>query len=85
MKGELKSFEELMESTDPIRNATGKEAEMRAEVFLNGYRMVEEDIRKQINNISFQLNRKFVKGCGVREIMESYNEMIGRLQDDFIF
>ena len=85
MKGELKSFEELMESTDPIRNATGKEAEIRAEVFLNGYRAAEELNRKQINNISFQLNRKFVKGCGVREIMESYNEMIGRLQDDFIF
>jgi len=85
MKGNLKSFEELIESTDPIRNATGKEAEMRAEVFLNGYRMVEESNRKQINDISFQLNRKFAKGCQARELIESYNEMIGKFLDDFIF
>ena len=85
MKGNLKSFEELMESTDPIRNATGKEAEMRAEVFLNGYRMVEEDHRKRINDISFRLNRKFVKGCQARELIETYNELIGQFQDDLIF
>ena len=89
---ELRSFKELMEGIDEGprdlpegKVITDEECEVRAQVFLNGYRMVEESIRKQINNISFQLNRKFVKGCYAKELIETYNEMIGRLQDDFIF
>ena len=62
-----------------------EEVDIRAQVFLNGYRLVEESTRKKINNISFQLNRKFAKGCQARELIESYNEMIGQFQDDFIF
>ena len=85
MKGNLKSFEELIESTDPIRNATGKEAEMRAEVFLNGYRLAEEPFRQKLNNLSFQLNRKILAGCQGKELLQFYNERVGAVLDDFIF
>ena len=85
MKGKLKSFNELVEGIDKFADVTDEEAEMRAEVFLNGYRMVEEDHRKKINDISFRLNRKFMKGCQARELIETYNELIGQFQDDSIF
>jgi len=62
-----------------------EEVDIRAQVFLNGYRVVEESTRKKINDISFQLNQKFAKGCQAGELIESYNEMIGQFQDDFIF
>ena len=67
------------------KEITDEEVTVRANIFLNGYRVVEKAHRKIINDISFQLNRKFAKGCQARELIESYNVLIGRFQDDFIF
>ena len=101
MKGKLrkKSFNELMggigykepqdipeEKEFPdYPEVSDEEVDIRAQVFLNGYRVVEESTRKKINDISFQLNQKFVKGCQAKELIQLYNESVGSFLDDFIF
>ena len=62
-----------------------EEVEIRVKVLLRGWKDVERKHRKAINGISFELNRKFAKGCQARELIESYNKMIGQFQDAFIF
>jgi len=64
---------------------TDEEAEKRAEAFLNGYKSAEQCSRKEINNISFQLNNKFVKGGQAKELLRLYNERIGGFLDDLIY
>jgi len=61
------------------------EVDERAKAFLNGWRLAEETYRKLINNISFQLNRKFAEGYQAKELTRFYNESIGKLLDDFMF
>lgn len=88
MKKGLKSFEELMVDVKELEvepPCTDEEAEKRAEVFLNGYRIAENYCRKHINNISFQLNNKFAKGGQAKELIRLYNERIGGFLDDLIY
>lgn len=90
-----KSFEELMvglevDIDEPRdlpegKEITNEEVDIRAQVYLNGYEQAERGIRKGINNISFQLNRKFVKGCQAGELLQFYNERIGGFLDDLIY
>ena len=82
MKVIKRSFNELMKD---IKEPTDKEVTARAQAFLNGYRVVEKSNRERINNISFQLNRKYAKGCQAGELIRSYNEKIGIFLDDFVF
>lgn len=85
----MKSFEELMVGIDDPGEVeeicTEKEAEKRAEVFLNGYRVAEQRSRRLINDISFRLNNKLAKGCQAKQLIKLYNQSVGRLLDDFIY
>ena len=85
----MKKFEELMaEVKQPgeVEEAcSDEEAEKRAEVFLNGYKAAERYSRRKINNISFQLNRKFKEGCQAGELLNFYNKRIGGFLDDLIY
>jgi len=89
MKGRIKSFKELMAGVeDPGEveiTCTDEEAEIRAQVFLNGYEAAEQCSRRLINNISFQLNKKALEGCQAKDLIQFYNERIGGLLDDFIY
>ena len=65
-------------------DCSDEEAEIRAQVFLNGYKMAENLHKKSINNISFQLNRRFKEGGQAGELIQLYNERIGCFLDDLI-
>ena len=82
----MKSFEDLLKDLgEGDEEVTDEEVEIRAEVFLNAYRAAENWHRKQLNNLSFQLNKRFLAGCGARELLWFYNEKIGGILDDFIY
>jgi len=89
----MKTFEELIseigrdESEDlpDYPDVSDEEVDIRAQVFLNGWEEAEKVYKKLINNISFQLNKKFAGDCQAKELIRFYNESVGRLLDDFIF
>jgi len=66
-------------------DVSDEEVEIRAKVFLRAFKETERLHRKRINNISFQLNKKALEGCQVKELIQLYNEEIGGFLDDFIF
>ena len=80
----MKNFEELISEIDYLEE-TNEEVEIKAEVFLNGYRLAEDCQRKLINNLSFQLNKRFLQGCQAKELIWFYNEKVGGILDDFIY
>jgi len=80
----MKNFEELISEID-YPEETNEEVEIKAEVFLNGYRTAEDWQRKLINNLSFQMNKRFLQGCQAKELIWFYNEKIGGILDDFIY
>lgn len=90
MKRKLRSFEELLNDLETDLDLDGVEIsdyeiEMRAQSLLNGYKMAENILRKKLNKLSFQLNKKLAEGYRAKELIQFYNESIGRLLDDFIF
>lgn len=93
MKGELKSFEELMSGigdNEPkdlpdYPDISNEEVDIRAQIFLNGWQEAEKVYRKLINNISFRLNIKLAEGCQSKELIQFYNQKIGGFLDDFVF
>ena len=78
---EIFRAEDLPEQPD----ISDEEVEIRAKVFLRAFKQTEKLHRERINNISFQLNKKALEGCQVKELIQLYNETIGRFLDDFIF
>lgn len=80
----MKSFEELISEID-YPEETNEEVGIRAEVFLNAYQAAENWHRKQLNNLSFQLNKRFLQGCQAKELIWFYNEKVGGILDDFIY
>lgn len=87
----LESQEEIRtESLEPVETdlngvkISEYEVGERIGAFLNGVRLTENRVRKAINNISFQLNRKMLKGCQTEELIQFYNKRIGGFLDDFI-
>lgn len=89
MSRRLKSFEELIsnleEGDEEEDEITNEEIDIRAEVFLNAFKLAGNLQKERINNLSFQLNGKFVEGCQAPELIQFYNEEVGRFLDDFIF
>lgn len=87
----MKTFEELIkdsEFTDVDLNdvpISGYEIEQRLKALLNGYRLAENLHRKELNKLSFQLNRKMLEGCQGKKLIQFYNRKIGGFLDDFIF
>ena len=87
----MKNFEELIndsEFKDLDLNGveiSDYEIEMRAQSLLNGYRLAENGYRKELNKLSFQLNRKILEGCQGKELIRFYNKRVGSVLDDFIF
>jgi len=91
----MKTFEELIEELevdiDELKDLpegkkiSNEEVDIRVGTFLNGYRIAENSAREQFNNISFQLNRKILKGCQGKKLIRFYNERVGSVLDDFIF
>ena len=87
----MKSFEELLndlESKDLDLNGveiSEYEIGERVQSLLNGYRLAENIHRKELNKLSFKLNRKVLEGCQAKELIQFYNENVGRLLDDNIF
>lgn len=66
-------------------DVSDEEVDIRLQIFLNGVRVVEKSHRKRINNLSFKLNKKILEGCQAKELIQSYNEGVRRLLDDFVF
>ena len=87
----MKTFEELIkdsEFTDVDLNGvpiSGYEIGERLKASLNGYRLAENIYRKELNKLSFQLNRKILEGCQGKELIRFYNKRVGSVLDDFIF
>lgn len=89
----MKTFEELIsgigcnepEDLFDYPDISDEEVDIRAQVFLNGWREAEKVYRKLINNLSFQLNKKLVEGYQSEDLIEFYNERVGAILDDFIF
>lgn len=87
----MKSFVELLddlESSEIDLNGveiSDYEIGERAQCWLNGYQMAENIHRKEINKLSFQLNRKIVEGCQGEDLIRFYNKRAGVILDDFIF
>ena len=90
-KTAMKSFEELvndLEFTETDLNGveiSDYEIEEREKSLLNGYRIAENIHRKELNKLSFQLNRKILEGCRGKELIRFYNKRVGSVLDDFIF
>ena len=87
----IKSFEELLSDSGLIDldlngvEISDYEIGERVQSLLNGYRLAENIHKKGLNKLSFQLNRKILEDCQAKELIQFYNESIGRLLDDFIF
>jgi len=87
----MKSFEELLSDsglTDLDLNGveiSDYEIGERVQSLLNGYRIAENIHRKELNKLSFQLNRKILEGCQGKELIRFYDERVGSILDDFIF
>ena len=86
-----RNFEELMQGIDERpkdlpegKEITDEEVTVRVDVFLNGWGMAEKTYRKLFNNLSFQVNKKALEGCQVKELIEFYNERVGRILDAFV-
>ena len=75
----IKNPEEVEEA------CSDEEVDIRVEVFLNGYKAAEDSSRRLINDISFRLNNKFVKGGQAKELIQLYNNLIGGFLDDLIY
>ena len=93
-KGELrrKNFEDLMKGIDEGprdlpegKEITDEEVTIRAGAFLSGFRLVEQTMRGRLNNLSFQVNKKALAGCQVKELIQFYNERVGAVLDAFVF
>jgi len=80
----MKTFEELISEID-YPEETNEEVGIRVEVFLNAYQAAENWHRKQLNNLSFQLNKLFISGASTGELIRIYNEGAGGILDDFIY
>lgn len=87
----MKTFEELLSDSgltdldlDGVEISDYEIGE-RIQCFLNGYQLAENIHKRLINNISFQLNIKFVKGYQIKELIQFYNEQIGGFLDDLIY
>ena len=87
----MKTFEELLDDSKLIDldlngvEISGYEIGEREQSLLNGYRLAEDLHRKELNKLSFQLNRKMLEGCQDKELVRFYNERVGIILDDFIF
>lgn len=84
----MKSFEELISGIDfepDYPDISDEEVEIRLQVFFNGWQVAENIHRKLINNLSFQVNKKALEGCQVKDLIEFYNERVGAILNDFIF
>ena len=85
--GKVSQEKEITEESElpDYPDISDEEVDTRVEIFLRGHKDVERLHREKINNISFQLNRKVAEGCQAKELIQFYNESIGRFLDDFIF
>lgn len=87
----MKSFEELIDDLESTGlDLNGKEISEyevgeRVQCFINGYEIAEKTHRNRLNRISFQLNRKILKGCQGKDLLQLYNDLIGGFLDDFIY
>jgi len=87
----MKSFEELLSDLEfretDLNGVEISDYEMgeRAQSLLNGYQMAENIHRKELNKLSFQLNKKILEGCQSKELIRFYNKRVGNILDDFIF
>lgn len=87
----MKTFEELLNDSKLIDldlngvEISGYEIGERVQSLLNGYQIAENIHRKDLNKLSFQLNRKMLEGCRSKELIRFYNERVGSILDDFIF
>ena len=87
----MKSIEELLNDLEGVEvdlngvEISDYEIGERLQSFFNGCRKVENIHRKELNKLSFQLNRKALEGCQGKELIRFYNERVGSILDDFIF
>ena len=80
-KKEITEEDELPDYPD----VPDEEVDIRVGVFLNGYKDAENLLRKALNNLSFQVNRKILEGCQGEELLQFYNESVGAVLNAFVF
>ena len=87
----MKTFGELLndlESSEIDLNGveiSDYEVGERVQSLLNGYQMAENRQRKELNKLSFQVNRKILEGCQGEKLLQFYNERVGAVLDDLVF
>jgi len=87
----MRKFEELLRDSGLGEldlngvEISGYEVGERVQCLINGYRIAENILRKKLNKLSFQLNKKILEGCQGKELIRFYNERVGGILDDLIF
>jgi len=62
-----------------------EEVTIRVKIFLRGCKSEDENHRKLLNALTFELNKGFKEGCEAEELIDFYNKNIRSILNAFIF